>query len=97
MSPFQVVGSLLGVFLLIIAGVAVGVGVSKSHKSKSSSVAAVKQTNPDDPSTFEKNSALVNSFYGIAYTPEGVQLPDCGAKLGACISHLSKYDSDPHI
>lgn len=83
-SSFQVIGSLIALVGLIAVGVGVGVGVSKSHKASgatSSNTKAVNQTNPNDPSSFEKNSALKQSFYGIAYTPEGVQLPDCGAKL----------------
>ena len=43
----------------------------------------VNQTDPNDPSTFQLDSRLKKSFYGIAYTPEGSQLPDCGNSLGA--------------
>lgn len=43
----------------------------------------VKQTDPKDPSTFVKDPKLRQAFYGLAYTPEGSQLPWCGNKLGA--------------
>lgn len=33
----------------------------------------------DDPSVFEKDSRLKQSFWGIAYTPKDVQLPWCTA------------------
>ena len=42
----------------------------------------VQQTNPDDPSTFIKDDRLKQSFYGMAYTPENSQLPNCGNSLG---------------
>jgi exo-beta-1,3-glucanase (GH17 family) len=35
----------------------------------------------NDPSVFEKDSRLKRSFYGLAYTPEGSQLPECGNSL----------------
>jgi hypothetical protein len=84
----------VGVVLLIVIGVGVGVGVSKSHKSSPKSAAAagsssnssgvVQQTNPNDPSSFVKNPALKQAFYGLAYTPYGSQLPTCNNSLGAC-------------
>ena len=74
--------------LLILIGVGVGVGVSLSKKSSNnasststSSSGTPSGTNPNDPSNFPKNSALKQSFYGIAYTPLGSQLPDCGNSL----------------
>ncbi|KAJ3564836.1 hypothetical protein NP233_g8027 [Leucocoprinus birnbaumii] len=36
-----------------------------------------------DPSNFKKDPRLHKSFYGLAYTPEGALMPNCGAKLGA--------------
>lgn len=64
--------------------------VAKNHKStnastssSSSSSSVVNQTDANDPSTFELDTRLKKSFYGIAYTPEGSQLPDCGNSLGA--------------
>lgn len=48
----------------------------------------VKQTDPNDPSTFIKDPALQHSFYGIAYTPDNSQLPDCGNSLAAVIEDI---------
>lgn len=36
-----------------------------------------------DPSVFEKDPNLHRSFYGMAYTPDGSLLPNCGSTLGA--------------
>ncbi|EUC67542.1 glycoside hydrolase family 17 protein, partial [Rhizoctonia solani AG-3 Rhs1AP] len=41
--------------------------------------AGVVKADPNDPSKFDKDSRLKNSFYGFAYTPLGALLPDCGA------------------
>jgi hypothetical protein len=89
-SSLKVIGILLTLLALIGIGVGVGVGVSQSHKSSSSSLDAITS----DPSKFDKDPKLFKSFYGIAYTPEGSQLPECGANLSACIFHLSKHNSD---
>jgi septal ring-binding cell division protein DamX len=86
----QVIGVVVALVGLIIIGVAAGVTAAKKSSSKSTSkstsksgspTGSVNQTNPNDPSTFEKNPKLKQSFYGIAYTPEGSQLPNCGNKL----------------
>lgn len=81
----------VGLLVLIGAGVGLGVALSKksgSGGSKSSSdgsmvvipgTAGVVKADPNDPSKFEKDSRLKNSFYGFAYTPLGALLPDCGA------------------
>lgn len=72
-----------------MVGAAVGVSLSKKKSSNSGSNSnAVKQTDPNDPSTFEKDSKLKQSFYGLAYTPEGSQLPNCGAKLSDVITDI---------
>jgi hypothetical protein len=73
---------------LIIIGVVVGVVVSKNKKASSASGGSssdpqvVKETNPNDPSTFTKDSRLKPALYGLAYTPENSLLPDCGNQLG---------------
>lgn len=86
----QVIGSIVGILGLVIIAVAVGVSVSKSHKSSSNlssssgsgtNGSTVNQTDPNDPSSFAKDSRLKQSFYGIAYTPEGSQYPACGNSL----------------
>ena len=91
----QVLGSIAAIVTLIVIGVVVGVVVSKNHSTRTSSSSGgsnsgspVNQTNPDDPSTFVKNPLLHQSFYGMAYTPAGSQLPNCGNKLSALLSFL---------
>jgi exo-beta-1,3-glucanase (GH17 family) len=92
-----VIGVVVALVGLIIIGVAAGVTAAKKSSSKSSSkstsksgspTGTVNQTNPNDPSTFEKNPKLKQSFYGIAYTPEGSQLPNCGNKLSDVITDI---------
>ncbi|KAF5382130.1 hypothetical protein D9615_004439 [Tricholomella constricta] len=93
-SKWIVIGSALALIALIVIGVVVGVVVSKNNKSsnsggsKGNSSPAVNQTDPNDPSTFVKNSNLHQSFYGLAYTPEGSQLPNCGNKLSDVIQDI---------
>ena len=90
--PVKVLGSLATLVILIAVGVAVGVTVAKSHKStsttSSSSSSSVTDSDPNDPSSFEKDSRLIQSFWGIAYTPEGSQYPDCGNSLGASLQSV---------
>ena len=89
------IGGGLALIGVIIIAVVVGVVVSKNNsKNKtlatsgssggsSNSNSSVTQTNPNDPSTFVKNPKLHQSFWGMAYTPAGSQLPDCGNSLCA--------------
>ncbi|KAG2347833.1 glycoside hydrolase family 17 protein [Suillus weaverae] len=89
-----VIGSAITLLILIAVGVALGVTLTKkssnnsSSSSSSSSANAPAGTNPNDPSNFPKNTALVNSFYGIAYTPLGSQLPSCGNSLTEVIEDI---------
>ncbi|KZS94172.1 glycoside hydrolase [Sistotremastrum niveocremeum HHB9708] len=110
-SRMVVIGSIAGVAALIVAGIVIGVLVSKHHSSSSTSsssssksssssgssgkadpstgfFAVVNQKDPNDPSTFEPDSALSNAFYGVAYTPFGSQIPDCGSNLPAVIEDI---------
>ncbi|KAL1940239.1 hypothetical protein VTO73DRAFT_9191 [Trametes versicolor] len=94
-SKWIVIGSLVAVLGLVAIGVGVGVTVAKNHKStnastssSSSSSSVVNQTDANDPSTFELDTRLKKSFYGIAYTPEGSQLPDCGNSLDQVITDI---------
>lgn len=69
--------------VLIAVGVTLGVVLTKKNSNNdSTSGAAPPGTNPNDPSNFQKNPALKQVFWGLAYTPIGAQLPDCGATLG---------------
>ncbi|KAK0491089.1 glycoside hydrolase family 17 protein [Armillaria novae-zelandiae] len=61
---------------------------SNSTDSSSSDANPPKQTDPNDPSTFVKDPNLKQSFYGMAYTPEGSLLPDCGNTLNAVINDI---------
>jgi hypothetical protein len=85
-----------------IIGVAVGVPLSKK-RNNNNNIAAGNSTGNDgnsngsetlppanngpDHSVFPKNPYFHQSFYGIAYSPEGSQLPNCGNNLGQSV-HL---------
>lgn len=80
---------LAGVVLLAIVGTVIGVVVSrKSSSSGSSSISGVVKVNGNDPSNFEKDSRLHNSFYGMCYTPLNAQYPACGASLDEVITDI---------
>jgi exo-beta-1,3-glucanase (GH17 family) len=94
-SKWIVIGSILGIVALIVIGVAVGVSVSKNKKSSnnlstsnSGTAGAVNQTNPNDPSTFQRDPKLKHSFYGLAYEPNNVIYPACGATLPEVIEDV---------
>ncbi|KAL5486085.1 hypothetical protein ACEPAI_7129 [Sanghuangporus weigelae] len=86
-AKWIVIGSILGILAIIGVGVGVGVGVSKS-KGNNSTSSSSGSSSSDDASDFTKNSALKQSFYGFAYTPEGSQLPDCGNSLDKVITDI---------
>jgi len=89
-----VIGSAL--LLLTIIGVGVGVGLSMANKgkNKSSSSSGSGSSSSGDgdsgggASNFEKDPRLHKSFYGMAYTPEGSLLPNCGNSLDAVIKDI---------
>nr|XP_031858562.1 uncharacterized protein CI109_006085 [Kwoniella shandongensis]KAA5525634.1 hypothetical protein CI109_006085 [Kwoniella shandongensis] len=82
-------GAILGVLALI--GIIVGVAVSQVKKNNSNSNSNSNASNSgsssngtvlqdaDDPSHFDKDSNLHQSFWGFAYTPALAQVPWCGA------------------
>jgi hypothetical protein len=92
----QVVGSVLGLAVLIAIGVTVGVVVSKNNKNSSSSSSSNSPSKPgnsssnpggdvdlSDPSNFKKDDRLRKSFYGMAYTPHNALLDfGCANTLG---------------
>ncbi|KAF8525949.1 glycoside hydrolase [Hysterangium stoloniferum] len=91
---WTVIGGVV-VALAIVVAVAVGITVSKNNKNNKNNdstpapssgngngTSGVVSSNPDDPSDFQKDPNLHQSFYGLAYTPEGALLPDCGANIG---------------
>jgi len=76
-----------------IIGVAVGVPLSKKKTQNGAAVSGSSgppsngggkppKTSGSDPSVFPKDQNLHQSFYGMAYTPDGSQLPNCGNSLG---------------
>ncbi|KDR78858.1 hypothetical protein GALMADRAFT_244493 [Galerina marginata CBS 339.88] len=96
---WTLIGAIIAIVGIIIIAVTVGVVVSNSHKknnnlSTSSSGTSVPsnvstvQGDPNDPSKFTKDSNLRQAFYGMAYTPVGSQLPDCGNSLPAVIQDM---------
>lgn len=82
-----------------IIGVAVGVPLAKRQHNQNDTAASSSGAssggkgsgNPStgpDPSIFPKDPNLHQSFYGMAYTPVGSQLPDCGSSLGELLQVL---------
>ncbi|KAL1660130.1 glycoside hydrolase family 17 protein [Schizophyllum commune] len=89
-----VIGSVVALVVIIALAVGLGVGLSRNSKS-SSSGSKGGATNPEssdsvgsDPSNFVKDDRLHQSFYGIAYTPEGSIMPNCGATLENVIKDI---------
>ncbi|KAE9406777.1 glycoside hydrolase [Gymnopus androsaceus JB14] len=72
-------------WIMAVAIVGTVLGVVLSRKSSSSSS---KDSVSGDPSQFTKDSRLKQSFWGIAYTPEGTLYPDCGAKLSDVVTDI---------
>ncbi|WRT66715.1 uncharacterized protein IL334_003678 [Kwoniella shivajii] len=78
-------GIVLGIIALI--GIIVGVVVSQVNKNNNSSsgTSSVNGSdgstlkNSNDPSDFDKDDNLHQSFWGFAYTPQNAQPPWCGA------------------
>ncbi|PWO00414.1 glycoside hydrolase [Tilletiopsis washingtonensis] len=80
-----------GLVLLVVAvaGTVAGVMVSRNSSSSSKNVAGVVQTSdPNDPSSFSKNPALKQSFWGMCYTPLNSQYPACGDTLPQVIEDI---------
>jgi hypothetical protein len=79
----QLIGG-IALFGFLGAGTAVALVLFKKNApASSSSVSPGSSTlSNSDPSSFAKDPALAQSFYGIAYTPEGSQMPNCGNSLG---------------
>ena len=80
---------MLGLLLLIGIGVGVGVGVTQANKggSKSGSSSTGKGATGSE-SNFAKDPNLKKSFRGLAYTPEGSLMPNCGNSQEAVIHDI---------
>jgi len=61
---------------------------NSTNNNNNNSTTPVNQTDPNDPSSFEKDPRLIQSFYGIAYEPNGVIYPACGAVLSDVITDI---------
>jgi exo-beta-1,3-glucanase (GH17 family) len=87
-----IIGGIVALVAIIAIGAGVGVSLSKkntsSGTSSSKSGSTTKQTDPNDPSSFVKDPKLKQSFWGLAYTPEGSQLPNCGNNLTSVIQDM---------
>ncbi|WWC71096.1 uncharacterized protein I206_105049 [Kwoniella pini CBS 10737] len=85
-KKWLIIGCILfGIAALI--GIIVGVVVSQVKKNNDNSSSTDKSNSnntsvlndSNDPSDFQKNSNLHQSFWGFAYTPQDALLPWCGA------------------
>ncbi|KAF7336800.1 Glycoside hydrolase [Mycena venus] len=88
----QIIGVLV-LLGLLGAGAAAAMLLAKKNFASASSASSASTPKSDsdsgsDPSSFVKDPALVQSFYGIAYTPQGSQLPDCGNSLDNVIKDI---------
>ncbi|KAJ3752493.1 glycoside hydrolase family 17 protein [Lentinula raphanica] len=79
-----VLGGLIALVVVIVVAIVLGVVLSRKSSSSSSSDDSIS----GDPSQFTKDSRLKQSFWGIAYTPEGTLYPDCGAKLSDVVTDI---------
>ncbi|EKM80404.1 hypothetical protein AGABI1DRAFT_113592 [Agaricus bisporus var. burnettii JB137-S8] len=97
-SIWIVVASVVGI--LVLVAVAVIAWYFSTHKNNGSngsggnpgksgdSTGNNTPNDGSDPSIFELDSRLHKSFYGMAYTPEGSQLPNCGNSLENVIKDI---------
>ncbi len=83
-------GGIGALVLVAVIGTIIGVVVSRksSSSSSSSSSSGVVTVHNNDPSDFEKDSRLHNSFYGMCYTPLNAQYPQCGDTLADVITDV---------
>jgi len=101
-SKLLIVAAVVSLLALVAIGVGVGVSVSSKNRTKTNGNNSnnnsnpnsnnpnnpVNQTDPNDPSTFQKDPRLIQSFYGIAYEPNGVIYPNCTAELPDIITDI---------
>lgn len=85
----QVIGGIITVLSLVAIGVGVGISNTGNNSSPlSSSSNGPDQPDSNDPSSFVVDKRLHRSLYGLAYTPEGSLLPDCGNSLEEVIKDV---------
>ncbi|KXN87974.1 putative glucan endo-1,3-beta-glucosidase btgC [Leucoagaricus sp. SymC.cos] len=81
-SMVIVLCSILTLLILIGGGVAAWYFLSHRNKGSDSHSTSPEDVNiGSDPSNFKKDPRLHKSFFGLAYTPEGSLMPNCGNKL----------------
>lgn len=85
-SRWMVIGSLVALVGIIAIAAAIGVTVAKKSKSAKSAASGSSSSSgsggsSNDPSNFAKDPNLHQSFYGLAYTPDGSLYPQCGNSL----------------
>ncbi|CAD6920849.1 unnamed protein product [Tilletia controversa] len=87
----------VGALALLIVIIAIGVTVAKAKGQNSSGsrstsgnngVTGVTKSDPSDPSKFDLDSRLKQSFYGMCYTPLDAQYPQCGDTLESVIEDV---------
>ncbi|KAJ3878977.1 glycoside hydrolase family 17 protein [Lentinula edodes] len=85
-----VLGALSALVIAIVLAIILGVVLSRKSSSSSSSTSSSSgnDTISGDPSQFTKDARLKQSFWGIAYTPEGTLYPDCGAELSDVVTDM---------
>lgn len=79
---------IVGGIVLIAVIVGVAVGVSMRNSSSSDGALGVVHSIGNDPSKFDKDPRLHQSFYGMCYTPLNAQYPACGDNLDAVIEDV---------
>ncbi|KAJ8086896.1 hypothetical protein PM082_005721 [Marasmius tenuissimus] len=65
-----------------------GSGATVGAPGSASNPGGPRQTDPNDPSTFETDPNLHKAFWALAYTPEDSQLPNCGNSLEKVIKDV---------
>lgn len=60
--------------LLVVAIIAVAVGIAVSKSNKKDSATGAVKSDKNDPSNFEKDPNLHQSFYAMCYTPQDAQV-----------------------
>ncbi|KAJ8072920.1 hypothetical protein PM082_016480 [Marasmius tenuissimus] len=81
-SKLLIMGGIALLVVIIVVAVVAGVLASRKNGGSSSSSSSSGATaDPNNAANFQKDSKLKKSFYGIAYTPTGSLLPECGNKL----------------
>ncbi|KAH7099109.1 glycoside hydrolase [Auriculariales sp. MPI-PUGE-AT-0066] len=63
-------------------------GSTTTSSSAPNPSGGVTNSDPNDPSNFQKNAAFHKVFWGMAYTPNGSIMPNCGATQAEVITDI---------